>query len=146
MQYGQAADNYHSVERWGEPVRPYGEWRFPVRPYSTPYGAWGGSVGWYERRRFFSGWPQGYAPAGIWSKGIILAKHLPDTGNDRLTEAMRPQGEGYPWHPNGGASLTPYPTFPGNGYPVPPYYDGAYPTYGESPRLNDRQFYFKPRQ
>lgn len=39
--FGQSADNYHRVEEWGDPVRPYGEWRFPFRPFSTPYPNWG---------------------------------------------------------------------------------------------------------
>ena len=41
LNYGQSADHYHRVEKWGDPVRPYGEWRFPHRPYSTPYPNWG---------------------------------------------------------------------------------------------------------
>ena len=41
INYGQSADNYHRVEAWGDPVRPYGEWRFPYRPFSTPYPNWG---------------------------------------------------------------------------------------------------------
>jgi len=41
LNYGASADHYHRVERWGDPVRPYGEWRFPYRPYSTPYYNWG---------------------------------------------------------------------------------------------------------
>ena len=41
LNYGQSADNYHRVEQWGDPVRPYGEWRFPYRPYSTPCPNWG---------------------------------------------------------------------------------------------------------
>jgi len=47
IQVGTSADNYHVVETFGDPVRPYGEWRFPFRPYSvpsylsTPYGRLG---------------------------------------------------------------------------------------------------------
>lgn len=41
IQAGESADNLHVVEKWGRPVRPYGEWRFPYRPYSVPYPAWG---------------------------------------------------------------------------------------------------------
>ena len=41
LNYGQSADNYHRVEEWGDPVRPYGEWRFPYRPFATPYPNWG---------------------------------------------------------------------------------------------------------
>lgn len=36
IQVGTSADNYHIVEKFGDPVRPYGEWRFPFRPYSVP--------------------------------------------------------------------------------------------------------------
>jgi hypothetical protein len=41
LQYDQGADNYHTVEQWGPPVRPYEEWRFPFRPFSSPYPNWG---------------------------------------------------------------------------------------------------------
>ncbi len=41
LNFGLSADNYHRVETWGDPVRPYGEWQFPFRPYSVPYAAWG---------------------------------------------------------------------------------------------------------
>jgi hypothetical protein len=41
LQVGTSADNYHTTEQWGPPVQPYGEWRFPNRPYSVPYGQWG---------------------------------------------------------------------------------------------------------
>lgn len=39
---GDSADYLHVVEQWGPmPVRPYGEWQFPYRPYSVPYPLWG---------------------------------------------------------------------------------------------------------
>jgi hypothetical protein len=41
LQAGFSSDNYHSVEQWGPNVRPYGEWRYPTRPFSVPYNAWG---------------------------------------------------------------------------------------------------------
>jgi hypothetical protein len=41
INFAQSSDNYHRVETWGDPVRPYGEWRFPHRPYSSPYPNWG---------------------------------------------------------------------------------------------------------
>lgn len=34
-------DIIHLVEEWGRPVRPYGEWEFPYRPFSVPYNQWG---------------------------------------------------------------------------------------------------------
>lgn len=41
LQVGHSMDHMHIVEEWGRPVRPYGEWRFPFRPYSVPYADWG---------------------------------------------------------------------------------------------------------
>lgn len=41
LQAGFSSDNYHVKEEWGQPVRPYGEWRYPNRPFSVPYGQWG---------------------------------------------------------------------------------------------------------
>jgi len=41
LQVGFNSDHYHVTEQWGGQVRPYGEWRFPYRPFSVPYGAWG---------------------------------------------------------------------------------------------------------
>jgi hypothetical protein len=42
---GGAADYLHVVEEWGNnPVRPYGEWQFPFRPFSAPYPYWGPPV------------------------------------------------------------------------------------------------------
>lgn len=41
LQAGFSADNYHVVEQWGGDVRPYGEWRYPNRPFAVPYGMWG---------------------------------------------------------------------------------------------------------
>lgn len=40
IQVGRSADHMHIVEEWGRPVRPYGEWRFPFRPYSVPFQLW----------------------------------------------------------------------------------------------------------
>jgi hypothetical protein len=41
IQVGSSADHYHTTEQWGKPIRPYGEWRHPYRPYSVPYDSWG---------------------------------------------------------------------------------------------------------
>jgi len=41
LQVGFNSDHYHVTEQWGAQVRPYGEWRYPYRPFSVPYGAWG---------------------------------------------------------------------------------------------------------
>lgn len=41
LQVGFSSDHYHTTQTWGANPRPYGEWRYPNRPYSVPYGAWG---------------------------------------------------------------------------------------------------------
>ncbi len=41
IQVGFGVDHYHTTEQWGGPIQPYGQWRYPFRPYSVPYGAWG---------------------------------------------------------------------------------------------------------
>ena len=41
LQAGFSSDHYHITEQWGQPVQPYGQWRYPTRPFSVPYGAWG---------------------------------------------------------------------------------------------------------
>jgi len=41
LQGGNSADHIHIVDQWGPSVRPYGEWRYPTRPFSVPYPAWG---------------------------------------------------------------------------------------------------------
>jgi len=41
LNFRGSQDNYHRVETWGAPVRPYGEWQRPFRPYSVPYDLWG---------------------------------------------------------------------------------------------------------
>ena len=48
FQFGGSADNLHIVEQWGEPVMPYEQWRFPYRPYGSPYPAWGPPFGGLE--------------------------------------------------------------------------------------------------
>ena len=56
--YGGTADNYFRVKEWGRPVRPFGEWRFPYRPYSVPYPLW--NTPYYGMYQFNGGWPVPY--------------------------------------------------------------------------------------
>lgn len=128
LAYGQSADNYHRVEEWGDPVRPYGEWRFPYRPYSTPYPNWGPPFGGLQL-----GIGYGYPPLG----GIV-----PNGNSGGAAVGRRSPRLGPPWHaapgsapsrwtnPAAGTSgSTPYPAGNGTPYPVAPYYDGYYPNY-----------------
>lgn len=107
LNYGSSADNYHRVESWGDPIRPYGEWRFPFRPYSTPYPNWGAPFAGFNLQ---AGGLGGYRP-GLPRGGYI----------------GRPLVPGSP--ASGANPLQPYPAGPGTPYPVAPYYDGYHPTY-----------------
>ncbi|MGI9472181.1 MAG: hypothetical protein ACR2NZ_11640 [Rubripirellula sp.] len=126
LNYGQSADNYHRVEEWGDPVRPYGEWRFPQRPFSTPYQNWGPPFAGLNLG--FGGF---YGPHGGSGRGGFGGGHpgkpggggRPDVGrgfgNDRHRSIRPPQA----------SPFNPYPAGPGTPYPVAPYYDGYYPVY-----------------
>ncbi|MEM9825594.1 MAG: hypothetical protein AAF958_03350 [Planctomycetota bacterium] len=132
LQYGASADHYHRVESFGAPVQPYGQWRFPFRPFSTPYPNWGppfAGVG--ANIQLFGGgnqlgggnplsanrWGNGYQP-GLPPGGFIGRPAIP--GN--------PIGGAAPLFQNPQASpFNPYPLSPGNPTTVPPYFDGSYP-------------------
>lgn len=154
LNYGASADNYHRVESWGDPVRPYGEWRFPYRPFSTPYPNWGaplaglnlGIVG-----RGFGG--QGFGGQGFGRQGFGAGPGLgqhpgfgpgqnpaqnPGLGqgprrpfNDRGygNRGFRNQGFRPDLRSNPSGGLNPYPIGPGSAYPDAPYFDGYHPTY-----------------
>lgn len=149
LNYGQSADNYHRVEEWGAPVRPYGEWRFPYRPFSTPYPNWGPpyaglNLGYPLAVPYgpYPGGGGGYPPGGPSHPGMGHGGGHGDGGyhgggwghsgseRGRLgggrwpTDRYRYQGSGASPSP-----LNPYPTGPGSPYPVPPYYDGYHPNY-----------------
>lgn len=146
--YGQSADNYHRVQTWGQPVRPYGEWRFPFRPFSTPYPNWGPPYAGLNLG-FGFGFP-GYPPAAQepWSGGSTMQPGHHHPGHHGAGGGGRfghPANHGVPGHGNipdhwnGGrghqpsppaaSPFNPYPAGPGSPYPVAPYYDGFYPTY-----------------
>lgn len=137
LQYGPSADNYHRVEQWGDPVRPYGEWRFPYRPYAQPYSAWGPPLAGLGPIGGFGPYPGYGAYPGNGAGGN------PGHGNGGGGHAGRGDhgASAYPANPG-----NPYPALPGTGYDVPPQYDGSYPSTPNRPRLNDRQFYRDPRQ
>lgn len=117
IQAGNSADNMHIVEEYGNPVRPYEEWRFPYRPYSVPYDAWGPPFGGLGGAGY-GGYPGGGYPYGGYG--------------------------GFP--PNGPIGPGPVgpvaPGFGGNGPQnfAQPWLDGYYPTYDR----NDRSRYYDP--
>ncbi|MCU0711422.1 MAG: hypothetical protein MUC43_05150 [Pirellula sp.] len=81
LQAGFSSDNYHSVEQWGAPVRPYGEWRYPNRPFSVPYGVWGPQLpqvvggGFGVFPGVFPGGPQPFPPGN--NNGAGLGGQMP---------------------------------------------------------------------
>lgn len=126
IQAGNSADNMHIVEEYGNPVRPYEEWRFPYRPYSVPYDAWGPPFGGLGGGGGYGGYPYaGFGP-------------FPPNG---------PIGPG----PVGPIGPGPFPGPVGPGFFGPgrfggaqnfaqPWLDGYYPTYDR----NDRSRYYDP--
>ncbi|TWU47510.1 hypothetical protein Poly51_53100 [Rubripirellula tenax] len=113
--YGQSADNYHRVETWGDPVRPYGEWNFPNRPFSAPYQNWGPP----------------YAGLNLGLGGVYPGYGQPVVGYGGNL-GYQPGVHGQTGYPARGASpFNPYPTSPNSPFVVPPYYDGYHPVYRE---------------
>ena len=103
IRVGDSSDNYVRVTRWGEPVRPYGEWQFPYRPYSVPYDMWGPPFPQFGYAPYYGvgpGFGPGFGPGdgpGVGpGVGFPDSRRLPyaqpftnDTWYDRRT---RPQG------------------------------------------------------
>ena len=103
LNYGQSADNYHRVEQWGDPVRPYGEWRFPFRPYSTPYPNWGPPYAGLNIGGGYYG-PFGPVPYGpYWGAGMNSGNSNP--GNQYPAPGTPSQGAFMA--PDSGASMNP---------------------------------------
>src|SRR4051812_23828013 len=72
---GNSSDNMHVVEQWGAQVVPYEQWRFPTRPYSAPYGAWGPPYGGLGGGT--GGYPSCGGPGGLGGGGNIFGGRLP---------------------------------------------------------------------
>jgi hypothetical protein len=63
LQVGDSIDIYHQVTQTGDTaVRPYGEWRFPYRPFSVPYSQWGPTFNGNYAAPFGYGFPGGIGP------------------------------------------------------------------------------------
>ena len=133
IQAGGSADHLHIVEEWGNEVRPYGEWRFPFRPHSVPYGAWGPPFGGLQgvplglpgmplANPFAPGYGPGLAPGYRERRGF---------GSDQFWH-QQPRHRSYDW--------------PRRRAPVrqPPWVDGHYPAYRQHqlPRRSDAEFFF----
>lgn len=114
LQAGFSSDNYHLTEQWGQPVRPYGEWRYPNRPFSVPYGQWGPQL------------PQVVVGGNQWGaigpRGLNPGMNVP--GNNFGAGAQMPNQGGmamggndnpmqWPMNPNGNG-IGPGNPFPGN--------------------------------
>lgn len=153
LNYGASSDNYHRVQKWGEDVRPYGEWRFPFRPYSTPYPNWGaplaglntglGGPGFgygvgYGRGGYGVGHGRGPEQDPETEDGEaeekdsgFLPKHAGERGflggGRWPSDRNRNRNQKFPTQQ--ASPFNPYPAGPGTPYPVAPYYDGYSPVY-----------------
>ncbi len=168
LQGAYSADNMHIVEQWGAPVVPYEQWRFPFRPYGTPYDAWGPQAPYGIFNGNFNsgpGQPRMYPPHGYQPPvgSAPNAMGQPPVG----VPSPVPPGYPYPGYPYPGY---PYPGYqypgtsnqgfpvpnnfgyPSNGFPLsPPYqnqpwYDGTYPTAPPLDNRSDAEFFYKPQQ
>ena len=113
IRVGGSADNLHVVEEWGRPVRPYGEWQFPFRPYSVPYDLWGPP--WYG-----FGWGSNGPPPGPYSQGRSYPYPGFSGPGSSESGAIRPG-------PFPGSSTPGFPSspMPGSGYPSSPSESGS---------------------
>ena len=155
LQGGNSSDNMHIVEQWGAPVVPYEQWRFPFRPYGSPYDAWGPQAPYGIINGNFGGGP-GY-PGGFNQPPGMQPN--PTQPNQMQPNPMRPNPmqpgfagpyDGYSnqGYPNPGYS----PQVPSNGFPLsPPYqnqpwYDGNYPVAPPLDNRSDAEFFYKPQR
>lgn len=123
LQMGRSIDHLHIVEEWGNPVRPYGEWRYPYRPYSVPYAEWGAPFAGLGG----GGWGGGWIPGPGWGPGPG-----PGWGGGWGGGGIPPAALTHPAVPN-----NPGLGFPGQGG-IYPYSDEHYPlnrgSWGAAPR------------
>jgi hypothetical protein len=159
IDFGNSSDNMHVVEQWGAQVVPYEQWRFPTRPYSVPYQAWGPPYGGLGGGS--GGYP--YSGSGYGGGANILGGFFPPYGfggyggfgygggvpyaAGAAGLAAPGGGPGMGGGPGGGPGMGGgFPgSFPGNFSPpavnfAQPWLDGHYPSYD----LNDRSQYYQP--
>ncbi len=150
LQAGNSSDNFHIVDRWGGPVQPYGEWRYPYRPYSVPFGAWGPQNPQVSVQQS-NAWGAAYPGFPYGNPGNI-------NGNGGVPPNWNNNGNGMGGFPAGGygpanswpGNFAPQ-GFQGNGFGVGPNnalrpdQDDYYPAAPEPPAVSDRDFFFVPR-
>ena len=150
LQTGNSADNINIVEQWGAPVEPYEAWRFPFRPYGSPYQAWGPPTPY--------GMFNGNLGAGLYPGQSPAMPHHggQQPGGGHYPGGNYPGGQhpggnypggNYPGGPNSGGFAN-----PSNGFPLTapyenqPWFDGTYPAAPPLDSSPDRDFFYKPRQ
>ncbi len=135
LQAGLSADNLHIVEQWGRPIVPYEEWRFPYRPYSVPYGAWGPQAPYGIINGNF-GFGGGIAPPMQHNPGYPPQQMPGQAGPGQAGPGQFGPGS---WGGPNGFPLQPQ-------YQNQPWFDGTYPSAPPLDPSSDRQFFFDPRR
>lgn len=147
LQGNNSADHYHRVDRYGPPVQPYGEWRYPYRPFSVPYAGWGpqlpqavANVGVFPRG-YGAYWPHDAAgQGGGIGPGVQPAPGLrPNLPGNQWPGGFNPWlGGSNPLQDFGSGFL------PGPGNALLPGQDEYYPMAPEPPPMSDRDFFYSP--
>lgn len=140
LQAGQSVDQMHVVEQWGAPVIPYEAWRFPFRPYSVPYDAWGPQApyGIINGNLGYGG--PGYGGLGYGAPGYGGSGYGgPRYGNSN--GSLPPDG-GYPGQYDGRRAPSGFPLQPQ--YQQQPWFDGNYPAAPPLDGRSDQEFFYKP--
>lgn len=135
LQAGQSADNMHIVEQWGRPVVPYEEWRFPYRPFSVPYNAWGPQAPYGIINGNF-----GFGGGGFGGGGFAP----PMQPNPGFPPQQLPGQVGPGFGAGGWGGPNGFPLQPD--YQNQPWFDGTYPSAPPLDPSSDRQFFFDPRR
>lgn len=152
LQAGESADNIHIVEQWGTPVMPYEAWRFPFRPYGSPYPAWGpptpyglfnANIGFQGANHYGYGHPM---PHGNYGPAIVPPNQ---TGNYSNYQGSNLPNNNYNLGPysnglNGVGGINGFPLIAP--YQNAPWLDGSYPAAPPLDPSTDRDFFYKPQQ
>ncbi len=131
LQGGNSTDHYHRVDEYGGNVRPYGEWRYPYRPYSVPYQGWGPQL------------PQVYSN---FQSPNFRGNNFGPIGQGQNRQLQDPQVlnpnagfyNGNFGGPAGGTVL------PGPQNALSPLQDEFYPDAPEPRPMSDRDFFYSP--